>query len=130
MTISVETLLVASLMMAVFAAVATVGSSLFLGAGYERLRAGLETLRKQTAYFSDALRGIDRRVESVEKQNRYFFEAIAGEEHAGSHISAGRDDVLRSRAETVLNDSIMPLWKAPGGGSLPEDAQKENLRFH
>lgn len=81
MTISVEALLVASLMMAVFAAVATVGTSLFLGAGFERLRAGFENIKKQTAFFSDSLRQLDGRVDRVEKQGAYYFEAIGKLEH-------------------------------------------------
>ncbi len=81
MTLSVETVIVVSLMMAVFAAVATVGSSLYLGAGYERLRAGFETIKKQTAFFSEAILKLDHRVDSVEKQSGYFFQAISNLEH-------------------------------------------------
>ncbi len=76
MTISTETLLVVSLMMAVFAAVATVGSSVFLGAGYERLRASMQAIRRQTAYFAEAIRKLDHRVSAVEKQSGYFFETL------------------------------------------------------
>lgn len=76
MTLSVETLLIVSLMMAVFAAVSVVGSSLFLGVGFERLRNGFEGIKKQTAFFSNAIHDLDQRVESVEKQNGYFFETI------------------------------------------------------
>jgi len=132
MTISVETLLVVSLMMAVFAAVATVGSSLYLGAGFERLRAGFDTIKKQTAQFADSLRQLDGRVDSVEKQGAYYFEAISQlEQKAGtadersdrhyhepepvasttaetaslqnSLICAGKNDVMNSNAAQLLD---------------------------
>src|SRR5690554_6215011 len=76
MTLSVEELLVVSLLIAVFAAVSTIGTSLFLGDGFERLRAGFENIKKQTAFFSDAIHKLDGRVDGLEKQSGYFFEAI------------------------------------------------------
>ena len=114
MTISVETLLVVSLMMAVFAAVATVGSSLFLGAGFERLRLGLEAVKRQTAFFSDALRKLDGRVSATEKQTGYFFEALhkmeTGEEilqdpHADTEdmtISAEKGETHKADTSALL----------------------------
>lgn len=122
MTLSVEALLVVSLLMAVFAAVSTVGTSLFLGAGFERLRAGFEHIRKQTAFFSDAIHKLDGRVDGLEKQGNYFFEAIhkleqdavapghpAAEEALEGNepeiqclISASRDDAMRSDTDGLL----------------------------
>lgn len=76
MNISVDTLLVVSLMMAVFAAVTTLGTSLILGVGFERLRNGVEVLKKQSGFFSDSLGQLDQRTEALEKQGSYFFQTI------------------------------------------------------
>ncbi len=61
-----ETYLVISLLMAVFAAVAAVGTALVLGVGFERLRNGFEIVRKQTAFFSDAIRSLDERTGNLD----------------------------------------------------------------
>ncbi|MCB9978995.1 MAG: hypothetical protein H6862_05280 [Rhodospirillales bacterium] len=74
MQISVETLLVISLVLAVFSAVVALGTSLVLGAGFERLRAGFDNLRsgfeiiaKQTGFFSDAIHKLDMKVMGLEE---------------------------------------------------------------
>ena len=138
MTLSVEALLVVSLLMAVFAAVATIGTSLFLGAGFERLRTGFENIKKQTAFFSDAIYRLDGRVAGIEKQGEYFFEAIhnleqertafpqAGpvepaketainKEPEESLIKASRDDVMLAGTDKLLTDQGFTaggLWTA------------------
>lgn len=66
MELNVETLLVVALAFAVFAAVSAIGSSLVLGVGFERLRAGFEVVKKQSGYFSDAIYRLDQRVEVLE----------------------------------------------------------------
>ena len=97
MSVSADMYIVISLMFAVFAAVAAVGTSVVLGAGYERLRAGFEVIRKQTGFFADAIHKLDERtqvlgeeaaqlneavstmsgkVERVEKQTGFFSDAI------------------------------------------------------
>jgi len=78
MNISVDTLLVVALMMAVFAAVTTLGTSLILGVGFERLRNGLEILKKQSGFFSDAIHRLDERTDTLEKQGTYFFQTLHG----------------------------------------------------
>lgn len=103
MTLSVETLLIVSLMMAVFAAVSTVGSSLFLGAGFERLRAGFESIKKQTAFFSEQIHKLDGRVDAVEKQSGYFFEAITNLEQDAVQAPDRRGDVVApASGETLI----------------------------
>ena len=47
MAMEVDTLIAVAIMMAVFSAVAAVGTSLVLGAGFERLRCGFEVISKQ-----------------------------------------------------------------------------------
>ena len=76
MTLDVETIVAVSLMMAVFSAVAAVGTSLVLGAGFERLRNGFEIVRKQTGFFSDAIHKLEEKVEVVDKQTTRFSESI------------------------------------------------------
>ena len=69
-----ETYVVVSLAFAVFAAVTAVGAAIVLGVGYERLRAGLEkvkegldTLNRQTGFFSTALFKLENRVDAIDK---------------------------------------------------------------
>ena len=76
MTLDVETIVAVSLMMAVFSAVAAVGTSLVLGAGFERLRNGFEVVRKQTGFFSDAIHKLEQKVEVVDEQTQNFSHSI------------------------------------------------------
>ena len=76
MTLEVETIVAVSLMMAVFSAVAAVGTSLVLGAGFERLRSGFEVIRKQTGFFSDAIHKLEQKVEVVDEQTSNFTQSI------------------------------------------------------
>lgn len=68
MSVDVETIVAVSIMMAVFSAVAAIGSSLVLGAGFERLRSGMDVIRKQTGFFSDAIHRLEEKMEVVDKQ--------------------------------------------------------------
>lgn len=72
----VETVVAVSLMMAVFSAVAAVGSSIVLGAGFERLRSGFEIIRKQTGFFSDAIHKLEQKVVQVDQQTSQFSHSI------------------------------------------------------
>lgn len=76
MTLEVETIVAVSLMMAVFSAVAAVGTSLVLGAGFERLRAGFEIVSRQTGFFSDAIHKLEKKVEVVDEQTNSFSRSI------------------------------------------------------
>lgn len=76
MTMEVETLVAVSLMMAVFSAVAAVGTSIVLGAGFERLRTGFEVVRKQTGFFSDAIHKLEQKVDTVDKQTDKFSKSM------------------------------------------------------
>lgn len=77
MSMEVETVVAISVMMAVFSAVAAIGTSIVLGAGFERLRAGFEVVRKQTGFFSDAINKLEKKVEVVDQQTSTFSQAIA-----------------------------------------------------
>lgn len=72
----VETIVAVSLMMAVFSAVAAIGSSIVLGAGFERLRTGFEVIRKQTGFFSDAIHKLEQKVTEVDRQTGQFSHSI------------------------------------------------------
>ncbi len=76
MTLQVDTLIAVSLMMAVFSAVAAVGTSLVLGAGFERLRAGFEIISKQTGFFSDVINKLEKKVEKVDETTDSFSRSI------------------------------------------------------
>lgn len=76
MTLDIETVVAVSMMMAVFSAVAAIGSSIILGAGFERLRAGFEIVRKQTGFFSDALHKLESKVELVDQKAGDFSHSI------------------------------------------------------
>jgi len=153
MTLSVETIIVVSLLMAVFAAVSTIGSSLYLGAGYERLRAGFETIKKQTAFFSEAIHKLDHRVDAVEKQSGYFFHAISALEQqavappasderweetpaveantGGQLIMVSKDDVQDAGSSSLFSSGF--LMSPPARTQQPADmAQTEESRplFH
>ncbi len=68
MSVSAETYIVISLMFAVFAAVAAVGTSVVLGAGFERLRAGFEVVRRQSGFFADAIYKLDQRTQKLDEE--------------------------------------------------------------
>lgn len=68
MSVSAETYIVISLMFAVFAAVAAVGTSVVLGAGFERLRAGFELIKNQSGFFADAIYKLDMRTNELGKE--------------------------------------------------------------
>lgn len=76
MTLDVETVVAVSIMMAVFSAVAAVGTSIVLGAGFERLRSGFEVVKKQTGFFSDTLYKLEKKVEVVDEQTNNFSTSI------------------------------------------------------
>ncbi len=76
MSVEVETVVAVSVMMAVFSAVAAIGTSIVLGAGFERLRGGFEVIRKQTGFFSDAIHKLEEKMEVVDGQTGKFSHAI------------------------------------------------------
>jgi hypothetical protein len=78
MNVTAEMYIVISLMFAVFAAVAAVGTSIVLGAGFERLRAGFEIIRKQTGFFADAIHKLDERTQEISAETGKLREAVNG----------------------------------------------------
>ena len=102
MTLEVETVVAVSLMMAVFSAVAAVGTSIVLGAGFERLRSGFEVVRKQTGFFSDAINKLEQKVEIVDKQALQFGEAMHQMEAKVTNVG---------EQANLFSDSIVKLEK-------------------
>lgn len=78
MSVSAETYIVISLMFAVFAAVAAVGTSVVLGAGFERLRAGFEIVRKQSGFFADAIYKLDLRTQKLGEDTEKLKAGLGG----------------------------------------------------
>lgn len=117
MTITLETYLLVSLAFAVFAAVVAVGSSLVLGAGFERLKISFEVISKQTGFFSDALFRMEHRVEALEEQEQQPAEAIE-EDTASSpaYIFAEQDGNIE-----LPETSKTSMW---------DTAEAESVRFH
>lgn len=121
MTVMMETCLIVALSFAVFSAVATVGASLALGIGFERLRAGYEVIRKQTGFFSDQIYTLDKRVESLENDNPHTPEQDAPGRRAGrsddrpSYLSVDSQNLSAASSQHILLE----------GGIRPE-----GMRFH
>lgn len=112
MTITLETYLLVSLAFAVFAAVVAVGSSLVLGASFERLKISFEVIQKQTGFFSDSLFRMENRVEKLEKNEEH-----AEEEQSSEHVFITADDSSDGKAD----QSHASLWAG---------AEAEGVRFH
>lgn len=76
MNLEIETVMAISIMLAVFAAIATLGSCIVLGVGFERLRAGFERISKQTGFFSEMLNRLETKVEIVDGKTEAFSKSI------------------------------------------------------
>ncbi len=86
MSVEVETIVAVSVMMAVFSAVAAIGTSIVLGAGFERLRSGFEVIRKQTGFFSDAIHQLEQKMDVVDDQTGKFSRAISVMENKVNNV--------------------------------------------
>jgi chromosome segregation ATPase len=126
--------------MAVFAAVAAVGTSLVLGAGFERLRSGFEIVRKQTGFFSDAIHKLEQKVEVVDEQTNSFTRSInqleAKVTNVGEQASAFSNTVqsLSKKVEVVdkqtgfFSDAIHRLEQKIETTNAHEQAVAEKLK--
>lgn len=142
MTLEVETIVVVSLMMAAFSAVAAVGSSIVLGVGFERLRAGFEVVRKQTGFFSDAIHKLEEKFEVVDKQTGNFSRSMekleAKVENVGDQASAFTNAVqqLEKKVEIVdkqtafFSNAIQDLSQKVETTAQHEHIVSEKLKNH
>ncbi len=120
MSISAETYIVISLMFAVFAAVAAVGTSVVLGAGFERLRAGFEVVRRQSGFFADAIYKLDQRTQKLDEETAKLKAGLSG-----------MDDRM-GRAEktaTFLADSITSIEHRILQGSPAQMPVRDNYEL-
>lgn len=142
MSIEVETVVAVSVMMAVFSAVAAVGTSIILGAGYERLRTGFEVIRKQTGFFSDSIHKLEQKMEIVDEQTSKFSDAISTMEmkvnNVGEQANAfsGSIQKLEKKVDIVdkqtgfFGDAIHKLEKKVDLVSDHEEVVAEKLEMH
>ena len=112
MTLEVETIVAVSLMMAVFSAVAAVGTSIVLGAGFERLRTGFEVVRKQTGFFSDAIHKLEQKVDVVDEQTNNFSQSMASLEAKVSNV--GEQANLFSESMSKMEEKVDVVNKQTG----------------
>lgn len=134
MTVMMETCLIVALSFAVFSAVATVGASLALGIGFERLRAGFEVIRKQTGYFSDQIYKLDKRVETLEKDERPVPAEVgvtdsAAEVEQPAYLSIDSGVLAQTKREQNAGVSF-DAPTAPSQRILLEGFVPEGVRFH
>lgn len=142
MTLEVETVVAVSLMMAVFSAVAAIGSSIVLGVGFERLRAGFEVVRRQTGFFSDAIHKLEEKFEVVDKQTGSFSRSIekleAKVENVGEQANAFTQTVqqLEKKVEVVdgqtafFSNAIQDLSQKVETTARHEQIVSEKLKNH
>ncbi len=142
MSIEVETIVAVSVMMAVFSAVAAIGTSIVLGAGFERLRGGFEVIRKQTGFFSDAIHKLEEKMDVVDEQTGKFSHSISVMEakinNVGEQANAFTESVqrLETKVDVVdkqagfFGDAIHKLEKKVDMVSKHEDIVAEKLERH
>ncbi|MCK5385012.1 MAG: hypothetical protein KAJ29_05495 [Alphaproteobacteria bacterium] len=112
MSIEVETIVAVSVMMAVFSAVAAVGTSIVLGAGFERLRSGFEVIRKQTGFFSDAIHKLEEKMVEVDHQTDKVTKTISVVETKVSNV--GEQANAFSQSMSKLEDKVDIVDKQAG----------------
>lgn len=131
MQISVETLLVVSLVLAVFSAVVALGTSLVLGAGFERLRAGFDNLRsgfeiiaRQTGFFSDAIHKLDMKVMGLEEGRMKLMSEEIAENKAKAKAAKARKKPKNQKEERVAapaaqaNLHVVPMRREEAGQEI------------
>ncbi len=110
-------------MFAVFAAVAAVGTSVVLGAGFERLRAGFDVVRRQSGFFADAIYKLDQRTQKLDEETSKL--------KAGVYSMGERVDRVEKTA-TFLADGINSLEQRilQGSPAKPEQPAVRHLRMN
>lgn len=142
MSLEVETVVAISIMMAVFSAVAAVGTSIVLGAGFERLRSGFEVVRKQTGFFSDAIHKLEKKMEQVDAETGRVTHAINQMEakvtNVGEQANAFSENVqvLERKVEIVdkqagfFGDAIYKLEQKIDAMDAHEEVIRSKLAEH
>lgn len=142
MSLEVETVVAVSVMMAVFSAVAAVGTSIVLGAGFERLRSGFEVIRKQTGFFSDAIHRLEEKMEVVDDQTGKFSHSIQVMEQKVNNVGeqanafTGAVKSLEEKVDIVdkqtgfFGEAIHKLEKKVDSVNAYEDVVNEKIEKH
>lgn len=120
MSVSAETYIVISLMFAVFAAVAAVGTSVVLGAGFERLRAGFDQVKRQSGFFADAIYKLDQRTQKLDEETSKLKSGV---------YSMGERMERVEKTATFLADGINSLEQRILQGT-PAQPSKPQIRMH
>jgi hypothetical protein len=107
-------------MFAVFAAVAAVGSSMVLGAGFERLRAGFDLVRRQSGFFADAIHKLDQRTQKLDEETAKLKSGL---------VDAG-DRIGRVEKQTIfLGDAITSIEHRILQGTPVQAVEKPSIRM-
>ena len=120
MSVSADTYIVISLMFAVFAAVAAVGTSVVLGAGFERLRAGFDLVKRQSGFFADAIYKLDQRTQKLDEETSKLKAGITG--------MGERVDRVEKTA-TFLGDAINSMEQRILQGTPAQAPQPKAVRL-
>ncbi len=123
MSVSAETYIVISLMFAVFAAVAAVGTSVVLGAGFERLRAGFDVVMRQSGFFADAINKLDQRTQRLDEETAKL--------RSGAYMMDER--VGRVEKQTAfMADAVNSLEQRilQGSPASPQKQEGRSIRMH
>lgn len=121
MSVSAETYIVISLMFAVFAAVAAVGTSIVLGAGFERLRAGFDLVKRQSGFFADAIHKLDQRTQKLDEETSRL--------KAGVYSMGERVDRVEKQT-TFMAEAVNSLEQRILQGNAGAQAPAKTIRMH
>lgn len=123
MSVSAETYIVISLMFAVFAAVAAVGTSVVLGAGFERLRAGFDVVMRQSGFFADAINKLDQRTQRLDEETAKLRSgAYMMDERVGR---VEKQTAFMAEAVSTLEQRILQ-----GSPASPQKPEGRSIRMH
>lgn len=121
MSISPETYIVISLMFAVFAAVAAVGTSVVLGAGFERLRAGFDLVKRQSGFFADAIYKLDQRTQKLDEETSKL--------KSGLYNVGERMDRVEKQV-TFMGEAVNSIEQRILQGSPAQAQPAKTIRMH
>lgn len=107
-------------MFAVFAAVAAVGTSVVLGAGFERLRAGFEIVKNQSGFFADAIYKLDQRTQKLDEDHTKIKGTVT---HLGERVERVE------KTATFLADGINGLEQRILQGSPSQPQPRQPVRM-
>ncbi len=108
-------------MFAVFAAVAAVGTSVVLGAGFERLRAGFDLVKRQSGFFADAIYKLDQRTQRLDEEQAKL--------KSGVYSLSERTDRVEKQV-SFMGEAINSMEQRILQGSPVQEAPKPAVHMH